>query len=204
MNDQQKYLKELTDYLSPLKDADRDDALEFYEEYLDDAGLDTITAIEEKLGTPRQLSYKILADYSIKDNDESTQDRRPASAHSSWRTFWWILVAIVTSPLTFGFSILLLCLLIAAGGVAFGLIVAVIAIVLSIAGIAVASTYIGIGLIATAPFSGLFYLGIGLSLIGLFLICIPLSYWFIRLIIQGIANFAKFLYNKIQTRRESK
>ena len=101
MNERQKYINDLSIYLRQLTDEERNDALEFYDEYIADAGLETRTAIEERLGTPRQLSHKILADYSIKANNESIKEGHPASPHSSWRVFWWVLVAIITSPITF-------------------------------------------------------------------------------------------------------
>ena len=195
MNERQKYINDLSIYLRQLADEERNDALEFYDEYIADAGLETRTAIEERLGTPRQLSHKILADESIKEG-------YPASPHSSWRVFWWVLVAIITSPITFGLGIAVLALLLAAGGVALSLIVGIVALIFGVAVIAIVSLYIGIGLIATNLFSGLFYLGLGVTLIGLFLVCLPLIYWLIRVIVQGIANFAKFIYAKVQARRK--
>ena len=45
--------------------------LEFYDEYIADAGLRPEQRLKKRLGTPRQLSHKILADYSIKANNES-------------------------------------------------------------------------------------------------------------------------------------
>lgn len=202
MNERQKYINDLSIYLRQLTDEERNDALEFYDEYIADAGLETRTAIEERLGTPRQLSHKILADYSINANNESIKEGHPASPHSSWRVFWWVLVAIITSPITFGLGIALLALLLAAGGVALSLIVGIVALIFGVAAIAIVSIYIGIGLIATNLFSGLFYFGLGVTLIGLFLVCLPLIYWLIRVIVQGIANFAKFIYAKVQARRK--
>ena len=202
MNERQKYINDLSIYLRQLTDEERNDALEFYDEYIADAELETRTAIEERLGTPRQLSRKILADYSIKANNESIKEGHPASPHSSWRVFWWVLVAIITSPITFGLGIAVLALLLAAGGVAFGLIAGIIVLIFGVAAVAIISLYVGIGLIATNLFSGLFYFGLGLTLIGLFLICLPLIYWLIRVIVQGIANFAKFIYAKVQARRK--
>ena len=203
MTEAQKYINDLAAYLSPLKAEERDDALEFYDEYITDAGLDTRSAIEEKLGTPRQLGHKILADYSIKMNDESAK-QGPASAKSSWRVVWGVLAARVTSPITFGLAIAALVVLIGVGVAALGLIIGIIAMIMSIAVVAVVALYAGIALMTVEPFSGLFYVGLGLTFIGLFLVCVPLSYWLIRLIAQGIANFAKFLYNKTQARREAK
>ncbi|WP_225436739.1 HAAS signaling domain-containing protein [Limosilactobacillus reuteri] len=52
MNERQKYINDLSIYLRQLTDEERNDALEFYDEYIADAVLETRTAIEERLGTP--------------------------------------------------------------------------------------------------------------------------------------------------------
>lgn len=202
MNAREQYIADLASYLSPLTETERQDALEFYDEFIADGGLASRQAIEEKLGTPRQLSRKILADYSIKANEQSSQDGHPASPHSSWRVFWWVLVAIITSPLTFGVGLVAVVVLIALAACLFGLAVGAVAIVGSLAAVAVATLYVGVCLLFTAPMTGLYYGGIGLTAIGGFMVCLPLLYWLIRLLTQAVANFAKFIYQKIQARRE--
>ena len=62
-------MTELEEYLDALTADEKSDVIEFYNEYIDDAGLETTDEIEKRLGTPRQLSRKVLADYSIKATD---------------------------------------------------------------------------------------------------------------------------------------
>lgn len=201
MNAREKYIAELATYLGPLTKAERDDALEFYDEYIADAQLTTVTAIEEKLGTAKQLSHKILADYSIKTNEQSTTNGHPASPHANWRVFWWVVLAIISSPLLFGVGIAALVLLITVAAVAFSIVVGLLGCFIGLAVAAGTTLYTGISLLSSQPFVGLFYGGIGLSLIGLFLICLPLLYWITRWLSQQVANLAKFLYRKLQERR---
>lgn len=202
MNARERYIADLASCLSALTTAERQDALEFYDEFIADGGLTSRQAIEEKLGTPRQLSRQILADYSIRANDQSTKDGRPASPHSSWRVFWWVLVAIITSPLTFGVGLVAVVVLITMAACLFGLVVGAVAVVGSLAVAAVTTLYVGVRMLFTAPMTGLYYGGIGLAAIGAFMVCLPLLYWLVRLLAQAIANFAKFVYHKIQARRE--
>lgn len=204
MNEREKYIANLATYLKPLTDDERNDALEFYDEYIVDAGFGSKAAIEEKLGTPRQLSYKILAEYSIKSNEESKNDGRPGSTHSSWRVFWWVLIAIIASPITFGLGIMMIIILIAALSLVVGLTIGAVGLVFGLIVAAGVTLYSGLGVIASAPFTSLFYIGASLSMLGLFLVCLPPLYWFIRLLVQGVANLAKYLYSKIQARRDNK
>lgn len=201
MNAREKYIAELATYLGPLTKADRDDALEFYDEYIADAQLTTRSAIEEKLGTAKKLSHRILADYSIKSSEQSTADGAATSTHNNWRIFWWVVLAILSSPLLFGVGIAALVLLIVVGAVAFALAVGMVACLGGLAVAAGTALYAGVSLLGAHPFVGLFYGGIGLSLIGLFLIGIPLIVWIIRWLSQQVANIAKFLYRKLRERR---
>ena len=58
MDEQERYMMDLAACLAKMPEADRQDALEFYQEYLADAGLKTRSDIEAALGTPRTLSRK--------------------------------------------------------------------------------------------------------------------------------------------------
>ena len=125
MDGRQKYISELKKLLAPLTVEERTDALDFYNEYIEDAGYNSYQQIVKEMGNPRQLSHKILADYSIKANDEETKSGHTASPHSSWRVFWLIIIAIVTSPITFALSlgalVVLICALAAVFGVSVGI-----------------------------------------------------------------------------------
>ena len=56
MNAREQYIEQLKKYLKVLSQADQDDAIDFYSEYIDDAGLTTVKDIFDKLGTPEKLS----------------------------------------------------------------------------------------------------------------------------------------------------
>lgn len=201
MNAREKYSRELEKYLVTLPAAERADAVEFYNEYIADAKYATWEQITAELGTPRQLSHQILADYSIKANEQDGGVGKPASTKSSWRVFWLVLIAIVTSPITLVLSVVAFGILIAALGVVVGITIGLLGVIVGLLVTAGAMLYLGFGLLVAAPMTGIFYLGIGLAVLGGFLIFIPLGYWIIRLLAQGIANLSKFLYQKLRGRR---
>lgn len=201
MDARKKYIQELSKYLNTLPATERVDAIDFYDEYIADAQYDSWEQITAELGTPRQLSHQILADYSIKANEKDGGKGKVASTQSSWRVFWLVLIAIVTSPLTLVLSVVALGILIAALGVVLGIVVGLLAIIVGLLVTAGAMLYTGFGLLLAVPMTGIFYLGLGLVVLGGFLIFIPLGYWIIRWLAQGIANLSKFLYQKLQQRR---
>lgn len=204
MNAQEKYIKELKRYLKPLTPEERDDAIEFYDEYISDAGLMTKGAIEDKLGTPRQLGHQILAERSIKVNNEEKSNGQPASTHSSWKVFWLVLIAIVTSPVTFLLSLGALIILICAVAAVFGITVGIIGTLFGLIVATGITIFTGLSLLATATMVGIFYLGIGITMLGAFLLIIPVSYWVIRWLAQVVANLSKYIYQKLVKRRTHK
>lgn len=64
--------------------------------------------------------------------------------------------------------------------------------------------YVGIGLLFTNWAVGLFYLGLGVLALGALLVVLPIAYWLVRLVLQGIANFSKYLYDKLSKKRKAK
>lgn len=66
MND---YLSKFNALLVQLTDDERDEVVEFYREYLLDAAIANYDDCVAELGTPKQLARKVLADYSIRFNE---------------------------------------------------------------------------------------------------------------------------------------
>lgn len=56
------YLQELRKNLKLLSQTDRDEAIEFYEEYFDEAGVENEEKVIEELGEPKTLAKRILVD----------------------------------------------------------------------------------------------------------------------------------------------
>jgi len=64
--DAQSYLAALEKALKSLPKPERDDALAFYQEYLDEAGSQGFAAAQAALGTPKVLAAQIKADLAMK------------------------------------------------------------------------------------------------------------------------------------------
>ncbi|MCC7666744.1 DUF1700 domain-containing protein [Liquorilactobacillus satsumensis] len=200
--DRDRYLDELKACLQGLTVAEVKDAVAFYAEYLSDAQLEQRAAIEEKLGTPRQLARKIMADYSIRD-DEHTTGSKVKSAHANSRMIWLIILALLSAPFALG-----------AVGVGGGVLIAVIFLILAFfmvgAGLLLAILlltafflYSGVVLLFQEFNVGIFYLGCGMACLGLLLLIVPCLFWFGRVLIQAVANFARYLYRKFNERRRA-
>ena len=182
-----KYLQELKRYLRRLDDSEIKDIEDFYTEYLEDAGVQTRAEIEEKVGTPRQLSLRILADYSLKDDGKESGGILPKT---NVKTAWLIILALLATPAT------LLGVLVAAIGVAFAVAVTIIALAGAAIFITLTSLYVGIFLLFTKLGVGLFYLGIGIIGIGALMVILPIIYLIIVTVVKMVANFIRYIYRR--------
>lgn len=188
-----KYLQELKKYLRRLDDSEIKDIEDFYTEYLEDAGVQTRAEIEEKVGTPRQLSLRILADYSLKDDGKESGGILPKT---NIKTAWLIILALLATPATLIIGVALLGVLVAAIGVAFAVAVTIIALAGAATFITLTSLYVGIFLLFTKLGVGLFYLGIGIIGIGALMVILPIIYLIIVTVVKMVANFIRYIYRR--------
>ena len=84
------YLQELRKGLKILPQYDREEAIEFYEEYFDEAGVENEAKVIEELGEPKILAKKILVDVV----DRKYEETMAASSGNA--------LAVVPSPIVAG------------------------------------------------------------------------------------------------------
>lgn len=166
-----EYLHRLGQKLSSLPMQERQDALEYYENYLSDAD-DPNTAMAS-LGTPGEVAADILADYMARATHQPATSFR--ERRRSAKVAWAFVIGIFALPVG-------LPLIIATAAVLFALFVTLGALIFSvfIAGVAVVAT--GIASLVSSPFilmqntsAGLMALGYGLVSLGFGLLAFKLG-----------------------------
>ncbi len=108
-----EFIEELKVRLKKLPYDEIKNAIEYYEEYFDDAGYENEKTVIEELISPSKVASQIIADFAIKDFENS----KP-SVKKGLSTVWFIVLAIFASPIAFP--------------VAFALVVLVFSIVLAV------------------------------------------------------------------------
>lgn len=212
--DVQQYLAELRNRLAGHLTAEEiDDVVEFYAEYLQDAGLVTKSEVEARLGTPKQLTHKVLADYSINtdeshseagSSDQAVKEKiQKQDGRSNVMLIWLVILGIASTPLTIPLALAVLAVLFAGvltvGALLFAAVVMVgTAFVLSIVAI-----YIGIMMVLTNANVALFYLGVGVTGLGALFIGIPIAISVLKWAVAMIAIAISWLYRKI-TKKQPK
>ena len=157
-----EFIKELSTRLKYIPAEDREDAISYYTEYIEDMNLSEDEDVTKNIGQPKDVAKAILSD--VKDKHIS-QQKESKSAKGTAMVVWLVILGLLSAPLSIPIGIVALAL-------AFALVVTVAAIILSLFAAAAALLFGGI-VALLAVFSvgsfgqGLFCFGIGLLTIGL-------------------------------------
>lgn len=137
-----EFLKELERHLRYLPREDRDDAMAYYIEYLDEAGFSDTDDVTVKLGTPKDVARTIMKDCGEKAAFEQ-QERK--SVKGSGKVIWMALLGVASLPISLPIAIIAVLL--------------VLALILTFLGLLIALAATSIGLIAGGAFAfaGLFF-----------------------------------------------
>lgn len=204
MND---YIQTLQRLLMQLTTAEQQDVVEYYREYLEDAGVTTYQGAVDLLGTPQKVARKALADYSIKMSDRAadlgTTPTGKQGTKENVRMIWLIILALLSSPITVPIVLVLIAMVIAVAGVFFGLVAAAVGLLL--AGLVGGVVVLGVGLLMlfSVPATGIFYLGLGLIMLGVSWLLTRVAIWLGSLLIRGLAQVAKWAYDRWMPRSKA-
>ena len=152
-----EFIDELKKRLNKLPFDEIKEAVEYYEQYFDDAGKENEQAVIEELGAPIKVASGVIAEFAIKDvkNTET-------SAKKGLSNIWLVMLAIFASPIALPLALTVVIL-------AVTFIIVIFAVVLSIGatGLAlllggIASGIASIALITKSFATALFFMGFGL------------------------------------------
>ena len=157
-----EFMSDLTARLRYLPAIDLQAALQYYEEYFDEAGAANEQEVIRELRSPAHVAAKILSDYAVKKAEIARY-----STKSGWHAFWFTILAICAAPVAVPLIIAAVVSVIALGitgiAIVFALGVAaafalVKAITLFTVGSASALVFLGIVLVAIGGMVLVFYI----------------------------------------------
>ena len=155
-----EFIGELKKRLRKLPYDEIKEAVDYYEEYFNEAGEENEQAVLTELGTPAALAAQIIAEFAIKDAGTEK------SVKKSWRSAWLVVLALFALPIAVPLAV-------AVGAVVLALVISISAVFISLFAsgiglIAVSLLYIvaGILLIVQSPATTVLMLGLGLFSLG--------------------------------------
>lgn len=156
------YLTQLKRYLKRLPKEDYQDALDYFEEYFDDAGPENEAAAIAALGTPKEAAHDIL----INLYDKKTQDGESKSSNLIVLVFLSILAAPIGLPM----ALTLIALLLTGIILLLSLLLVLASVSIALLSMGIASILAAWELATLALNSAALYFGGGLIAIGLSLL----------------------------------
>lgn len=158
-----EFFKKLEKELSRVPEEERQAALDYYNEYFDDAGEENEQNVLNELGSPYQIAARIKADSAVRQLDEETRPTVKKGISAVWLVILAIFAAPIALPLAIGGAALAIGLIAALIGVLIALVVGAAALFLG--GIVVVIS--GIAVVATSIPTAIFTVGVGLTTLGI-------------------------------------
>lgn len=97
-----EYLSELSYKLRRLPSEEVREAISYFSEYFDDAGIENEQAVIQSLGSPDEVAKQIISECAIK-----SLEQKPTTVKDSMSTIWVVMLAIFAAPFALPVSILI-------------------------------------------------------------------------------------------------
>ncbi|NLD19560.1 MAG: DUF1700 domain-containing protein [Clostridiales bacterium] len=188
-----EFIEKLRAELGKLPKEEAEAAIYYYEEYLDEAGPGKEQEIIEGWGNPKKIAGQIKSEYAVKmlDTDEGPATKKGLSA------IWWVIIGIVSAPVSIPVAFGLLILVIGGAAAAIGIILGIFGAIIGCLVGAGACVVVGIMSIPVALSSAIMFIGIGLAGLAV-MAAIGVA------VVMGIRALVKALVRAIRRRNERK
>ncbi|MEG0829928.1 MAG: DUF1700 domain-containing protein [Anaerovoracaceae bacterium] len=100
-----QFMNRLAAELRSLPKAEIEAAMEYYNEYFDEAGLEGEEEAIKDLGSPTKIGTQIKADYAVKQLDGGMWEKK--SARKEFSAIWWVILGLFAAPIALPIAIAL-------------------------------------------------------------------------------------------------
>ena len=220
----QEFLRQLESLLMNIPANEREDALAYYNDYFDEAGIENEQNVIQELGSPQKVAQSILSDARTTGHEstqayENAEEQYSQSAYQyqnqsvyqnyqdvekkkfkTWQVVLIVILLVVSFPVWIGLVAGLFGTLIGLLGGLFGVLIGLAgsAFGLVIGGIAVCVLGV-LGMIAN-PLEGVTCLGVGLILVAigilLALLFVLITFTWLPKLVKAIAGWIKGLFHR--------
>lgn len=187
-----EYMKILEKELHHIPKADREKALDYYNEYFAEAGTENEENVVEELGSPSEVGRQIIRDLAVKKIEDPKK-----SVKKGFSATWIVILAIFSLPVSIPLAVagLFLCLAVIIAFSAFFLIGGVVALT------GILCIPIGIYFLFSVPATGLSVIGMGFLMggISVFILYGTAVLW--KGFFKNMGNLFKHILNRKQKKR---
>lgn len=157
-----EFIDKLQKEISKLPEEEIEAAIEYYEEYFDEAGKENEQEVLEQLGSPKKVAAQIKSQYAVRLFDE---EEKP-SAKKGISAIWYVILGICAAPVSIPIAAALGAVAIAIFISVLCCIIAIFAVIIGCVVGAVASIVMGIMAIPVAFSTAVLFIGLGMGTLG--------------------------------------
>ena len=150
--------------LSKLPQEEIDAAVEYYEEYFDEAGSDREAELIQELGSPKKIAAQIKSEYTARKLDEEGA----STAKKSVSAIWLVILGICSAPVSVPIAIVLVVLAIGGFAVALAIVISVFAAVIGAVAASIGMLVMGVLALPVAFSTALLFIGGGILVLAVF------------------------------------
>lgn len=159
-----EFIKILRRELSKLPQDEIDAAVEYYEEYFDDAGPDRVDELIQEFGSPKKIAAQIKAEYAARKLDEEDA----STAKKGVSAIWIVILGICSAPVSLPVAVVLVALTICGFAIALSVVVAIFAVIIGAVAAALGMLIMGVLAIPVSLATALLFIGGGIVLLAVF------------------------------------
>lgn len=156
-----EYMKVLSKKLRRLPKEDYERAVEYFEEYFADAGLENEQKAIEDLGTPEEAARELIMDLA-----EENADKPPKTVKRGMRAIWIGILGICAAPIALPLALVFIILIACAFLVVFCVLLCIVIAGVSVAAGGIISAIAGAAVLFQSFADGICNLGFGLGCFG--------------------------------------
>lgn len=192
-----EFMRQLRLKLFRLPQEEIESAIEYYEEYFEEAGIENEQIVLQKLGSPEETASKILQDFADKKIQNSSIT---PSAKKGISALWFAILAVFSAPITLPLTIFFITILIGLGLAVFICALVFFATGLLLLGIGFFSGWIGLCIFAQHIPTAIAFIGIAFSSAGIGLLLLLVMSIVIG---KGCMLCASSISRKLKKRRKA-
>lgn len=207
-----EFMRELASLLSGMSEKEREEALAYYNDYFDDAGVENEQNVIQSLGSPQKVAESIRRDmgedadyfaekapeYEVVSYHETTlPEPEKQKGLPAWAIVLMVVLGIFAAPILLGVFLGIF-------GALFGVLVSAVAIFLAFGITAIVMILIlpilfviGLMCISVSPWAGVACIGVGLLLGGLGILFLMLTVAIAGIVIPAVVKGIGKLFGKI-------
>lgn len=188
-----EYMKKLAYQLRRLPKEDYDKAMDYFEEYFEDAGTENEQKAIQNLGTPEEAASELILELA-----QENAVKPPKTMKRRFSALWIAVLALFAAPIALPLALAILAVIASAVLAVLAVVAAILLSAFSCVAVSVLGIIGGIAILPQTIGGGLVNIGLSLILISCGILVTYFSIWLTRWVIVKLAGLLGRLVKKVR------